>query len=183
MTRCRRLPRHTLPAVVALTALLMTACAEPQDPSRKPSSAPPVTQDPAPLAESLTKYGGLRAELIAALEQKLPGISWSVKEPAYLTKLKDGTCVLGIETMVSSADVVEPSHRFTDIFSVSDSILERYGFEAFGGTDAVPGGWVVTRSSDAVGATVSIESKSPAYLRIAAPVDSPTCDSAELPQG
>ena len=183
MTRCTELPRHLLSALAVLSALMMTACAEPADPGPKPSSAPPVTQAPAPLAESLTKYGGLRAELIAALEQKLPGISWTLKEPAYLTKLKDGTCVLGTGTMVSSADVVEPSHRFADIFSVSDPILERYGFEPFGGTDAVPGGWVMARSSDGAGALVSIESKSPAYLRIAAPVDSPTCDPAELPQG
>lgn len=183
MTRRTALPRHLLPAVVALSTLMMTACAEPEDPSRKPSSAPPVTQTPAPLAESLTKYGGLRAELITALEQKMPGISWTVKEPAYLTKLKDGSCVLGVETMASSADVVGPSHRFADIFSVSDPILGKYGFEPFGGTDAVPGGWVMARSSDGVGATVTIKSKSPAYLQITAPVDSPICDPAELPQG
>ncbi|MGF9649501.1 hypothetical protein AAIH32_16130 [Pseudarthrobacter oxydans] len=131
--------------------------------------------------ESFTKYGALRTELIAALEQKMPDISWTVKQPAYLSKLDDGTCILGTETTVSSADVVQPSHAFADIFSAGDPVLAKYGFPAFGGTDPTPGGWTVTRSMDAAGAILSIESKSPAYLRITAPVDSETCGPAELP--
>ena len=183
MARLTAARRHLLSCALALGTLLTAGCTGPETPSPKTSSAPPVMQAPAPLAESLTKYQGLRAELITALEQKLPGISWTVNEPAYLTKLKDGSCILGTETMVSSADVVEPSHRFADIFSVGDPILAKHGFEAFGGTDPVPGGWVVARSSDAAGAIVTIESKSPAYLYITAPVHSETCDPAELPQG
>ncbi|MGF9646963.1 hypothetical protein AAIH32_03260 [Pseudarthrobacter oxydans] len=131
--------------------------------------------------ESFTKYGALRTELIAALEQEIPDISWTVKQPAYLSKLDDGRCILGTETMVSGADVVQPSDSFADIFSAGDPVLAKYGFPAFEGTDPTPGGWTVARSMDAAGAILSIESKSPAYLRITAPVDSATCDPADLP--
>ena len=67
------------------------------------------------------------------------------------------------------------------IFAVGDPVLKRPGFPAFEGTDAVPGGWVVTRSTDAAGATLTIESKSPAYLRISVPVDFPMCSANEIP--
>ncbi len=85
------------------------------------------------------------------------------------------------QTMKSSADVVEPSNQFADIFAAGDPVLTQHGFPAFDGTDAVPGGWVVARSTDAAGATLTIESKSPAYLRISVPVDSPTCSTDEIP--
>ncbi|WP_457948843.1 hypothetical protein ACTAQI_00720 [Pseudarthrobacter sp. alpha12b] len=173
--------RPLLAVVLVLGALIVAACAGPDRPATKTSSAPPVTESPAPLGESFTKYEGLRVELIAALEQKLPGISWTVEQPATLARLADGRCMFYPQTMKSSADVVEPSHRFADIFSAADPILARYGFPPFGGTDAVPGGWTVARSTDPAGATLSVESKSPAYLRISAPVDSATCDPAELP--
>ncbi|MEW1950942.1 hypothetical protein AB0280_17035 [Pseudarthrobacter sp902506025] len=69
----------------------------------KPEYKHPPSRKSRAAAESLVRYGGgLRAELITVLEQKLPGISWSAKEQAYLTKLKDGTCILGTETMLSS---------------------------------------------------------------------------------
>ena len=61
--------------------------------------------------------------------------------------------------------------------------MKKHEFPAFDGTDAVPGGWLVTRSTDAAGATLTIESKSPAYLRISVPVDSPRCNKDELPPG
>jgi hypothetical protein len=149
----------------------------------KPSSAPPVTVAPAPVAESFAKYDSLRAGIIAALEEKMPDIGWTVDKPATLARLNDGRCMLYPQTMKSSADIVEPSHRFADVFSAGDPVLAQHGFPAFDGTDPVPGGWVVTRSTDPAGATLTIESKSPAFLRISVPVDSPTCDPKEIPAG
>ncbi|WP_160667355.1 hypothetical protein [Pseudarthrobacter sp. ATCC 49987] len=164
-----------------LVATLMAGCTAPQQPPVATSSAPPATQAPAPVAESFAKYEALRAEMIAALEAKMPDISWTVDKPATLAASKDGRCLLTPQTMKSSADVVEPSNHFADIFAAGDPVLARHGFPAFGGTDAVPGGWVVARSTDADGATLTIESKSPAYLRISVPVDSPTCNADEIP--
>jgi hypothetical protein len=173
--------QHLLAAALVLTTFCCSACAGPERPATKTTSAPPVTEAPVPVRESFTKYEALRTELIAALEQEMPSIGWTVKQPVYLTRLDDGRCILGTETIVSSVDVVQPSHSFADIFSAGDPVLAKYGFPAFGGTDPTPGGWTVTRSMDAAGAILSIESKSPAYLSITAPVDSETCDPAELP--
>jgi hypothetical protein len=133
------------------------------------------------VAESFPKYDALRAEIVSALEQKMPDISWAEDEPATLARLKDGRCMLYPRTMKSNADIVEPSNHFADIFSAGDPVLAKHGFPTFGGTDPVPGGWVVTRSTDPAGATLTIESKSPAYLRLSVPVDSPTCDPKEIP--
>lgn len=174
--------RHLLAAGLMLGTLAAAGCAAPDGPATKTSSAPPVTSAPASVADSFPRYDSLRAELIAALEEKLPGITWAPDKPAALSRLDDGRCMLYPQTMKSSADVVEPSNHFADIFSAGDPVLARHGFPAFGGTDDVPGGWVVARSTDAAGATLTIESKSPAYLRISVPVNSATCDPAELPQ-
>ncbi|MFJ4262654.1 hypothetical protein ACIPYU_09420 [Paenarthrobacter nicotinovorans] len=171
-------------AVVLACALTLAACSQaPGDPTRETSDSPTVTpqQTAAPVAESFAKYDAVRTELIAASEQKLPGITWSVDKPASLSKVDDGRCILQPASMKSSADIVEPSRYFEDVFATGNPVLGKHGFPEFGGTDDVPGGWVVARSTDAVGATVSIESKSPAYLRITVPVSSATCDSSELP--
>jgi len=169
---------------VLAVGLLMAAVAgcspTPDRPTRESSAPPPVTMEPAPVAESVAKYDALRAELVAALEQKMPDITWSADEAASLSLSKDGQCFLHPQTMKSSADIVKASENFKDVFAVSDPILEKHGFPAFDGTDPVPGGWVVTRSADGAGATVTIESKSPAYLRITAPVKSRNCDENEL---
>lgn len=178
-----QLSPRTAAALMILGATLLAGCTVPEEPATVTSSAPPVTEAPAPVAESFRKYDALRSELIAALETKMPGISWTVERPATLATLDDGTCMLYPATMKSSADVVEPSHRFTDIFAAGDPVLKRHGFPAFDGTDPVPGGWMVTRSADAAGATLTIESKSPAYLRLSVPVDSPTCSAGEIPPG
>jgi hypothetical protein len=100
-----------------------------------------------------------------------------------MAKAGDGRCILQPASMKSNADIVEPSRNFEDVFAAGNPVLTKHGFPEFGGTDDVPGGWVVARSTDAIGATVSIESKSPAYLRITVPVDSAACDSSELPAG
>jgi outer membrane murein-binding lipoprotein Lpp len=176
------LPSGVRTVLLILGTTLMAGCAAPQQPAVVTSSAPPVTQAPAPVAESFAKYEALRAEMTAALEAKMPDISWTVDKPATLATAKDGRCLLSPQTMKSSADVVEPSNHFADIFAAGDPVLARHGFPAFGGTDAVPGGWVVARSTDAAGATLTIESKSPAYLRISVPVDSATCKPDEIPQ-
>ncbi|TAP44592.1 hypothetical protein EYS21_08835 [Arthrobacter sp. S39] len=168
-------------ALMILGTTLMAGCTAPEEPKAVTSSAPPVTVAPAPVAESFPEYDALRAELIAALEAKMPDISWTMDKPATLATLKDGRCMLYPQTMKSSADVVEPSNQFADIFAAGDPVLTRHGFPPFDGTDAVPGGWVVARSTDAAGATLTIESKSPAYLRISVPVDSPTCSADEIP--
>lgn len=168
-------------ALMILGTTLMAGCTAPQQPNVVTSSAAPVTKAPAPVAESFAKYDALRAELTAALEAKMPDISWTVDKPATLARLKDGRCMLYPQTMKSSADVVEPSNQFADIFAAGDPVLTQHGFPSFDGTDAVPGGWVVARSTDAAGATLTIESKSPAYLRISVQVDSPTCSADEIP--
>ena len=170
-------------ALMILGTALMAGCTAPEKPTVVASSAPPVTQAPAPVAESFPKYEALRAELVAALEAKMPDISWTIDKPATLATLKDGRCMLYPQSMKSSADVVGPSNQFADIFAAGDPVLKQHGFPAFDGTDAVPGGWVVARSTDAAGATLTIESKSPAYLRISVPVDSPACNADELPSG
>ncbi|UXM91125.1 hypothetical protein [Paenarthrobacter sp. JL.01a] len=167
-------------AVVLACALTLAACSQaPGGPTRETSDSPTLT--PAPVAESFAKYDALRTELIAALEQELPGITWSEDKPASMSKAGDGLCILQPASVKSSADIVEPSRKFEDVFAAGNPVLGKHGFPEFGGTDDVPGGWVVARSTDAVGATVSIESKSPAYLRITVPVTSAACDSSELP--
>jgi hypothetical protein len=176
-------PPRVLAGLLVLGTTVMAGCtgAAPDGPTTKPSSAPPVTVAPAPVAESFPKYDALRAGIIAALEEKMPDISWTVDEPATLARLKDGRCMLYPQTLKSNADIVQPSNHFADVFTAVDPILKQHGFPALDGTDPVPGGWVVTRSTDPAGATLTIESKSPAYLRISVPVDSPNCDPKEIP--
>lgn len=176
-----QLSPRVVAGLVILGTTVMAGCTTAEEPAVKASSAAPVTEAPAPVAESFPKYDALRADLIAALEAEMPGISWTVDKPATLATLKDGRCMLYPQTMKSSADVVEPSSQFADIFAAGDPVLQQHGFPAFDGTDAVPGGWLVARSTDAAGATLTIESKSPAYLRISVPVDSPTCNADEIP--
>jgi hypothetical protein len=176
-----QLSPRVVAALVILGTTLMAGCTTPEEPTAEATSAAPVTEAPAPVAESFPKYDALRADLIAVLEAKMPAISWTVDKPATLAKLKDGRCMLYPQTMKSSADVVEPSSQFTNIFAAGDPVLKQHGFPAFDGTDTVPGGWLVARSTDAAGATLTIESKGPAYLRISVPVDSPTCNADEIP--
>lgn len=181
----RRLDRK--PWALAAALLMATVAAgcttTPDGPTREPSSAPPVTASPAPLAESADKYDSLRADLVAALEKQMPDITWSADDPARMSRAQDGRCVFSPQSMKSSADIVERSRNFEKVFTAADPVLKKHGFPAFDGTDPVPGGWVVTRSTDGVGATVTIESKSPAYLRITAPVASERCDTNELAGG
>ncbi|QDG66099.1 hypothetical protein NIBR502772_07640 [Pseudarthrobacter sp. NIBRBAC000502772] len=80
-------------------------------PGARRRRAPPVAEAPAPVAGSLPKYDALHAELIAALEAKMPDISWTVDRPATLATLQNGRCMHYLQTMQSSADVVEPSNR------------------------------------------------------------------------
>ncbi|MCD4849349.1 hypothetical protein LN996_00850 [Arthrobacter sp. AK01] len=171
-----------LAAALTVVTLAAGCSSTPDGPTREPSSAPAVTASPAPLAESTAKYDSLRAELIAALEKQMPDITWAADDPASVTQSKDGKCVFHPQTMKSSADIVEPSKNFEEVFAAADPVLKQHGFPAFDGTDSVPGGWVVTRSTDGVGATVTIESKSPAYLRMTVPVQSESCDTDELSQ-
>jgi len=178
--RLHRKPWALAAALVVMTAGCSTA---PDEPKRKPSQAPPITAEPASVAESAAKYNALTAQLVAALEAKMPDITWTVDDPARLSRAQDGRCILTPRSMKSSADIVEPSKHFDDVLAASDPVLEKHGFPAFDGTDPVPGGWVVTRSTDAAGATVTIESKSPAYVRMTVPVKSDTCDSNEIPHG
>jgi len=172
-----------LAAAVLVTVIAAGCSPSPDGPTRESSAPPPVTLEPAPVAESVAKYDALRAELVAALEAKMPDITWSSDDAASLSLSKDGQCFLHPQTMKSSADIVERSRHFEDVFAVADPILEQHGFPTFDGTDPVPGGWVVTRSTDGAGATVTIESKSPAYLRMTVPVKSQSCDANELLQG
>ncbi|MGJ3192047.1 hypothetical protein [Paenarthrobacter sp. FR1] len=171
-------------AAALLVGAVAAGCGStPDGPTREPSSPPPVTASPAPLAESKAKYDSLRADLVAALEQQMPDITWSVDDPARMSRTQDGRCVFSPQSMKSSADIVERSRNFEEVFTAADPVLKKHGFPAFDGTDPVPGGWVVARSTDSVGATVTIQSKSPAYLDVTVPVASETCDSDELSQG
>ncbi|ASN21660.1 hypothetical protein CGK93_19775 [Arthrobacter sp. YN] len=181
----RRMHRKPWALAAALTVVTVAAgCSDtPDGPTREPSSAPPVTSEPAPVAESAAKYNALTAELVAALEAKMPDITWAVDDPARLSRIDDGRCMLAPRSMKSSADIVAPSRQFEDVFAVADPVLREHGFPAFDGTDPVPGGWVVTRSTDAAGATVTIRSKFPAYLDVTVPVKSENCDANEIPQG
>ncbi|WP_254779812.1 MULTISPECIES: hypothetical protein [unclassified Arthrobacter] len=172
-----------LAAALAVVTVAAGCSDTPDGPKRVPSEAPPVTSEPASVAESAAKYNALTTDLVAALEAKMPAITWTVDDPARLSRAQDGRCTLSPRSMKSSADIVEPSKNFEDVFGAADPVLEKHGFPAFDGTDPVPGGWVVTRSADAAGATVTIESKSPAYLSVTVPVKSEKCDSNEIPQG
>ncbi|WP_429389227.1 hypothetical protein [Paenarthrobacter sp. TE4293] len=177
---------RNLRALVAALAVVTVAagCSDtPDGPTREPSSAPPVTAEPAPVAESVAKYNALTADLVAALETKMPDISWAVDDPARMSRAQDGRCMLSPRSMKSSADIVEPSRHFEDVFAVSDPVLREHGFPLFDGIDPVAGGWVVTRSTDAAGATVTIRSKFPAYLDVTVPVKSENCDINEIPEG
>jgi hypothetical protein len=182
--RTNRLRQHSLATLLVLGTTVAVGCTAPEGPATDPSSAPPVTASAAPVAESFPNYDAVRAEIVAALEEKMPDIRWTVDEPATLARVKDGRCMPYPQTMKSSnVDVVQPSNQFADIFSAGDPVLAQHGFPAFDGTDTVAGGWVVARSTDAAGATLTIESKSPAFLRISVPVDSPACDPNEIPAG
>ena len=174
-----RLSTWAVACVLALSACTQT----PNGPTSGTPTATPTatpTQKPVSVAESYAKYDSLRTDLAAALEQKLPGITWSTDKAATLAKSNDGRCILQPASMKSSADIVEASRNFEDVFAAGDPVLGKYGFPAFGGTDDVPGGWLVARSTDAAGATVSIEAKGPAYLRITVPVNSASCSPTEI---
>ncbi|WOH18112.1 hypothetical protein IRJ34_17415 [Paenarthrobacter sp. GOM3] len=170
-------------ALLGCAAAISSCATTPDGPTRKPSSAPPVTAAPASLAESTTKYDALTKELVEALEAKMPGITWAPDDPISVTNTKDGTCIFHPQSMKSSADIVEPSKNFEAVFDAADPILEKHGFPAFGGTDPVPGGWVVARSTDGTGATITIESKSPAFLSMTVPVTAESCAGTATPTG
>ncbi|WP_445931675.1 hypothetical protein [Paenarthrobacter nitroguajacolicus] len=180
----RRLHRSSwaLAAALAVVAFAAGCSHAPGETKREPSKAPPITSEPAPVAESVAKYNALTTELVAALEAKMPDITWALDDPASLGRTQDGRCMLSPRSMKSSADIVEPSRHFGDVFAVADPVLGKHGFPAFDGIDPVPGGWVVTRSTDAAGATVTIRSKFPAYLDVTVPVKSENCDTNEIPQ-
>ncbi|NWL14157.1 hypothetical protein DM793_23120 [Paenarthrobacter nitroguajacolicus] len=182
---CRTLRTSARPFALAAALVVgsvgIAGCSVPGETKREPSKAPPITSEPAPVAESIAKYDALTAELVAALEEKMPGITWAVDDTADLSPAQDGRCMLYLQSMQSSADIVEPSRNFEDLFAAADPVLEKHGFPAFNGIDPVPGGWVVTRSTDAVGATLSIRSKFPAYLELTVPVKSESCDPKEIP--
>jgi hypothetical protein len=135
------------------------------------------------VAESFAKYDAVRADVVAALEKKLPGISWNVDSPATMQRLRDGTCILSLADMKSPKDIVEPSRGFEDVFAAADPVLVKHGFEAFGGTDKVPGGWTVASSRDGAGAALRVESKGMAYVRLHVPVTSADCSPKEIPAG
>ncbi|WP_284987605.1 hypothetical protein [Arthrobacter sp. fls2-241-R2A-172] len=170
-------------ALLGCAAALSSCAATPDGPSRKPSSAPPVTAAPASLAESTIKYDALTKELVEALEAKMPGLTWAPDDPSSVTNSKDGTCIFHPQSLKSSADIVEPSKNFEAVFDAADPVLDKYGFPAFGGTDPVPGGWVVARSTDGTGATITIESKSPAFLSMTVPVTAESCAGTATPTG
>ncbi len=182
---CRMLRTSARPFALAAALVVgsvgIAGCSAPGETKREPSKAPPITSEPAPVAESSAKYDALTAELVAALEEKMPGITWAVDDTADMSPAQDRRCMLYPKSMQSSADIVEPSRNFEDLFAAADPVLEKHGFPAFDGIDPVPGGWVVTRSTDAVGATLSIRSKFPAYLELTVPVKSETCDPKEIP--
>ncbi|WP_120522445.1 hypothetical protein [Arthrobacter celericrescens] len=183
--RVRRRNRLLLSAALPLLgAQALAACSAPpapEPPGTGPSGTPEAGTH-APVAESFAKYDAVRNDVVAALEKKLPGVTWSVHSPATMQRLSDGTCMLFLEEMESTKDIVEPSKHFQEVFSAADPVLEKHGFEAFGGTDPVPGGWVVAKSTDPAGATLRVESKGTAYVRLGVPVDSTGCDPTEIPR-
>jgi|GEM_PF-3311182 len=177
--RARRRSRLVLSAALPLLgAQALAAC------SAAPAPEPSGTLEAgthASVAESFAKYDPVRTDVVAALEKKLPGITWDVHSPATMQRKQDGTCMLYLAEMKSAKDIVEPSRKFRDVFTAADPVLEKHGFAAFGGTDRVPGGWMVTSSTDAAGATLRVESKGMAYVRMGVPVDSTGCDPKEIP--
>ncbi|WP_245953676.1 hypothetical protein [Arthrobacter silvisoli] len=178
--RGRRRSRLALSAALPLLgAQALAACSAPAVPG--PSGTPEAGTH-APVAESFAKYDAVRTDVVAALEKKLPGITWDVHSPATMQRLSNGTCMLFLEEMQSAKDIVEPSKQFQEVFSAADPVLEKHGFEAFGGTDPVPGGWVVAKSTDPAGATLRVESKGTAYVRLGVPVASAGCDPKEIPR-
>lgn len=170
-----------LAAALSLLGTL-AACSAPVVP-QPPAGSPVPAVPPASAAESFSKYNALRADLVAALQAKMPGIAWTVDSPATMQQKQSGNCMLYLADMKSETDIVEPSKDFEDVFAAADPVLEKHGFPAFGGTDPVPGGWTVTRSTDAAGATVTIGSKGMAYLRVQVPVASANCNPKEIPAG
>ena len=179
--RVRRRSRLALSAAVPLLgAQVLAACSAPATPE---PSGPSVAGTHAPVAESFAKYDAVRTDVVAALEKKLPGIRWNVHSPATMQRRQDGTCMLYLAEMESARDIVEPSKRFHDVFAAADPVLKKHGFAAFGGTDPVPGGWVVAKSTNAAGATLRVESKGTAYVRLGVPVESAGCDPKEIPKG
>jgi hypothetical protein len=179
--RARRRKRLVLSAALPLLgAQALAACSAGGTPQPTGSAAAGTH---APVAASLAKYDPVRTDVVTALEKKLPGITWTVDSPATMQRRKDGTCMLFLTEMKSAKDIVEPSGKFRDVFAAADPVLEKHGFAAFGGTDKVPGGWMVASSSDAAGATLRVESKGTAYVRLSVPVQSASCDPTVLPKG
>ena len=167
-----------LPLLGAQALAACTAAGTPQ-PS---GTGSPAGGGHAPVAESFAKYDSVRADVVTALEKKLPGISWTVHSPATMGLRNDGSCVLVLTEMESDKDIVKASNGFRKVFAAANPVLERHGFESFGGTDKVPGGWTVASTSDAAGAKLRVESKGTAYVRLHVPVDSPGCDPKEIPR-
>ncbi len=178
----RRRSRLAFAATLSLLGTApLAACTGPAapQPSGSPSASSPAGAGP--VAESFAKYEAVRTDVVAALEKKLPGISWNVDSPATMQRRSDGTCMLFLAKMKSPRDIVEPSKKFHDVFAAADPVLAKHGFEAFGGTDKVPGGWLVASSKDDAGAALRIESKGMAYVRLSVPVTSADCSPTEIP--
>ncbi|WP_120522474.1 hypothetical protein [Arthrobacter celericrescens] len=181
--RVRRRSRLELAVALSLAGTAGVAGCSTATPQPSPSSAASSSAGAGPVAESFAKYDAVRTDVVAALEKKLPGISWTVSDPATMQRKKDGSCFLYLADMKSPEDIVEPSKKFQAVFDAVDPVLKEHGFEAFGGTDKVPGGWMVASSTDGAGASLSIESKGMAYVRLQVPVTSADCNPKEIPAG
>ncbi|OFI37094.1 hypothetical protein BIU82_08260 [Arthrobacter sp. SW1] len=172
-----------LAAALSLTvAAAVAGCTGEAPPPAGTGSTPPAVA-PSSVDKSFAKYDAVRTDVVAALEEKLPGISWSVDSPATMQRKNEGRCILYLADMKSPQDIVEPSKKFQAVFDAVDPVLAKHGFEAFGGTDKVPGGWMVASSTDSAGASLRIESKGMAYVRLHVPVNSEDCDPKEIPAG
>jgi hypothetical protein len=184
MDNVRRRSRLVLAVALSLAGAAAVAGCSPESvqPGGPVSTMPPVG-GAGPVDRSFAKYDAVRTDVVAALEKKLPGIDWAVDSPATMQRKKDGSCILYLADMKSPEDIVEPSKKFQAVFDAVDPVLAKHGFEAFGGTDDVPGGWMVASSTDDAGASLRIESKGMAYVRLHVPVNSADCNPKEIPAG
>lgn len=158
----------------------MAGCSAAPQPS--PGSAS-VSAGAGPIDTSFAKYDAVRTDVVAALEKEMPAITWTVSAPATVQRKKDGGCILHLADMKSPVDIVEPSKKFRAVFDAADPVLKKHGFQAFGGTDKVPGGWMVASSTDGAGASLRVESKGVAYVRLHVPVTSASCSPKDIPKG
>lgn len=178
--------RRWIGATAVAILLVVGGCSEPPPgpigPIPKPSPEPVSVVPTMSPAQAYDRYQALLDEIHLALETEYPDIQWrTLRADPELTLQPDGRCILLLEPFTSSASIAAIGEGYEALRPALDPILESYGFTPLSQTQSINAD-VFVISIDTEGAEFSLNSDGGGYThyRLDVPVDSATCDEAEL---